>query len=99
MILLGVLDDEPRARRSSPFRLAWILPAALALWPSTVSSQTIWVEGEKPFRSSVSRHPWWYDQVKKSQLSGGDSISHWSDDKDGIAEYVLSVPSAARYTF
>jgi hypothetical protein len=40
-------------------------------------AQTIWVEGEKPARSTMNRHPWWYDQVKKDQLSGGDWVSNF----------------------
>ncbi|MGC8638269.1 MAG: hypothetical protein ACP5XB_00145 [Isosphaeraceae bacterium] len=62
-------------------------------------AQTIWVEGESPTRSTMTRHPWWYDQVKKDQLSGGDWISNWSDDKDGIASYVVQAPTTARYSF
>ncbi|WP_165074192.1 hypothetical protein [Paludisphaera rhizosphaerae] len=64
-----------------------------------VHGQTIWVEAEKPERATVSRHPWWYDQVKKDQLSGGDWISNWSDDKDGELEYSIQVPAAGRYAF
>ena len=29
--------------------------------------EVIWVEGEKPTKSSMNRHPWWYDQVKKAR--------------------------------
>ncbi len=47
----------------------------------------------------MSRHPWWYDQVKKNLLSGGDWISHWSDDRDGTIEYALQVPATAHYHF
>ena len=45
----------------------------------------------------MTRHPWWYDQVKKDQLSGGDWISNWSDDKDGVADYTIQVPATATY--
>jgi len=76
-----------------------VFSSSTILYLVPVSSQTIWVEGEKPSRSNVSRHPWWYDQVKKSQLSGGDWISHWSDDRDGVVEYWLFAPSSAHYTF
>ncbi len=66
--------------------------------PAPVHAQTIWVEGEKPARSTMTRHPWWYDKVKKNALAGGDWISNWSDDKDGVAEYAIQVPAASRYT-
>jgi hypothetical protein len=61
--------------------------------------QTVWVEAESSRSVSLQRHPWWYDQVKKNQLSGGDWISNWSDDRDGVAEYSLQIPGAGRYTF
>lgn len=73
----------------------WIL-LATAL-PAT--AQTVWVEGERPARSSVVRHASWYDQVKKDGLSGGDWISHWSDEKPGLVEYAFDVPKAGRYAF
>ncbi|MBV8487449.1 MAG: hypothetical protein JO161_04150 [Planctomycetaceae bacterium] len=79
--------------------LSIILALGSLFSPTPVRSQTIWVEGEKPFRSTMSRHPWWYDQVKKNQLSGGDWISHWSSEGDGAAAYVVSVPATARYAF
>ncbi|MGA9926703.1 MAG: hypothetical protein WBQ29_25130 [Isosphaeraceae bacterium] len=31
-------------------------------------------------------------------LSGSDWISNWSDDKDGVAEYVIEVPATGHYT-
>ncbi len=64
-------------------------------WPA----QTVWVEAEKPVRSTMNRHPWWYDQVKKDQLSGGDWISNFSDQGPGQAEYLVEIPKTARYTF
>ena len=57
--------------------------------PPIAMAQTIWVEGERPARSTMNRHPWWYDQVKKDQLSGGDWISNFSEEKEGEAEYAL----------
>ena len=67
--------------------------------PPIAMAQTIWVEGERPARSTMNRHPWWYDQVKKDQLSGGDWISNFSEEKEGEAEYRFDVPKAARYAF
>ncbi|MFO0956568.1 MAG: hypothetical protein U0800_03765 [Isosphaeraceae bacterium] len=62
-------------------------------------AQTIWVEAEKPLRSNATRHPGWYDQVKKDMLSGGDWISNWSTDTDGTLEYRVEIPKAGRYAF
>ena len=86
------------AHRDVAFRMVLIVPLAIALLPAPVPGQTIWVEGEKPARSTMSRHPWWYDQVKKNLLSGSDWISNWSDDKDGVAEYVIKGPVTGHYT-
>ena len=65
----------------------------------TVRAEVIWVEGEKPASSTVTRHPWWYDQVKKPELSGGDFISHWDKDKVGEAEYRFDAGAAGRHEF
>jgi len=32
----------------------------------------VWIEGEKPVKAAMNRHPWWYDQVDRAQLSGGE---------------------------
>jgi hypothetical protein len=90
---------------TSPSIRPLFLALLAALGPLTLVSmesargQTVWVEGESSRRASVQRHPWWYDQVKKDQLSGGDWISHWSDDRDGVAEYPVQVSAAGRYAF
>jgi len=74
----------------------WTFLAFLMASPGSALGQTIWVEGERPARSNMNRHPWWYDQVKKDQLSGGDWISNFSEEKEGEAEYTFDVPKAAR---
>ena len=71
------------------------LVVILAALPA--SAATIWVEGEKPARSTMNRHPWWYDQVKRDQLSGGDLISNFHDEKAGEAEYAVHVEEAGEY--
>ena len=58
----------------------------------------IWVEGEKPVKSNVHRHPWWYDKVNRELLSGGDFISNWGD-QPGEAEYSVVAPAAGEYDF
>jgi hypothetical protein len=65
-------------------------PAAVPGW--------IWVEGEKPAKSTMTKHPW-YDQVKRDQLSGGDFISHFDPAKAGEAEYAVAAPAAGAYDF
>ena len=80
----------------------WYGGALLVLamgWQPGAWGQTIWVEGERPARSTMNRHPWWYDQVKKDQLSGGDWISNFSEEKEGEAEYAFEVPKTGRYAF
>ncbi len=77
----------------------WAALVLVSVCQPGVVAQTIWVEGERPVRSSMNRHPWWYDQVKKDQLSGGDWISNFSEEKEGEAEYAFDVPGAARYAF
>ena len=47
----------------------------------------------------MNRHPWWYDQVKREQLSGGDFISNFNQDKAGEAEYHITAPEAGEYEF
>lgn len=62
-------------------------------------SEAIWIEGENATRKNVTRHPWWYDQVKKDVLSGGEWISHFDDKKAGSAEYDFNVLTAGTYAF
>jgi hypothetical protein len=59
----------------------------------------VWVEGEKPEVNQMHRHPWWYDQVKKDQFSGGDFISNFDKDNPGVAEYKFTAPVAGEYEF
>jgi hypothetical protein len=75
-----------------------LLLAALCVWSfaNPVRAGWIWVEGEKPVRSTMHRHPYWYDQVKRDQLSGGDLISNFAD-QPGEASYRPVAPSAGEY--
>jgi len=59
----------------------------------------IWVEGESPQAQTMTRHPWWYDKVKKEQLSGGDFISNWSDKQPGEATYSFRASTAGERVF
>ena len=65
---------------------------------ASLHAAVIWTEGEKPLKADVKRHPWWYDKVKKDQLSGGDFISNWSD-KPADIEYAITAPKAGEYEF
>ncbi len=64
-----------------------LLLALTLLFSCYMPAATIWIEAERPATKSVTRHPWWYDQVKSNELSGDDFISHWNKDKAGEVEY------------
>jgi len=66
---------------------------------ATLHAETVWCEGESPVSHTMNRHPWWYDQVKRDQLSGGDWISNFSPEKEGTASYEIEIPRAAKYFF
>lgn len=76
-------------------QLLWFATSLLAL----ADVPWIWIEGEKPAESRVTRHPWWYDQVKRHDFSGGDFISHWSDKQPGELTYRFDAPEAGGYDF
>jgi len=63
------------------------------------SAAWVWIEGEEPAVNRMNRHPWWYDQVKRDQFSGGDFISNFDKDKPGEAEYRFDAPHAAEFDF
>lgn len=65
---------------------------------SSVRAETIWVEGEKPTKSTLNRHPW-YNDVKKDQLSGGDWISNFADKKPAEAEYSVTAKERGQFEF
>ena len=64
-----------------------------------LQAESIWIEGEKPSKSTMNRHPWWYDQVKKDHLSGGDWISNFDPKKLGEAEYSITAREGGKYEF
>jgi hypothetical protein len=73
-----------------------LLSLLLSLLPSPAA--TLWQEGEAPVKSTMHRHPWWFDQVKKDLLSGGDWISNFAKE-EGTADYQLEVTKAGNYVF
>jgi hypothetical protein len=71
----------------------------IVLAPTAAPGETIWIEGEKPAKSTVTRHPWYGGQIKRELLSGGDFLSHWDGAKIGEAEYRVVAPKAGDYGF
>ena len=76
------------------FALAWFVLSGVPL-----RAAWIWIEGEKPAVNKMHRHPWWYDQVKREQFSGGDFISNFDKDRPGEAEYRFDAAAAGDYEF
>ena len=75
------------------------LSAALLPFGTIVRADTLWIEGERTSANGVTRHPWWYDQVKTNELSGGDLISNWSKEKPGELEYHVQAAQEGPYEF
>jgi|MDTC01.3.fsa_nt_gb hypothetical protein len=80
-------------------RILWVAVTFILAGAPTAQSATIWVEGEKPAANTMNRHPWWYDKVKRNQLSAGDWISNFSKEKEGTADYRFTVPARGKYAF
>ena len=57
-------------------RMRWIIVNLLCLWPLVSHAEVLWIEGESPTTSTMHRHPWWYDKVKRDQLSGGTGVHY-----------------------
>ena len=83
------------------YHLRWfavLFLAACAVLPGrAVAAALISIEGEAPATVSVTRHPWWYEKVKKDMLSGGDFLAHFDDAKAGEASYQASITEAGDY--
>jgi hypothetical protein len=86
---------------SGKAKLLSLLAVVLGVLMSEARSlaAVIWIEGENATKADVHRHPWWYDKVKKDELSGGDFISNWNDKKAGELEYTFQAPTAGDYEF
>lgn len=78
-----------------------IFATLLAVWagPRAQAADSIWIEGESPQSQTMTRHPWWYDKVKRDQLSGGDFLSNWTDKQPGEATYAFRASAAGEYVF
>lgn len=88
------MSSSQRSRYAA--RMAALLFASFSA--VSVPAAYIWIEGEKPAQQDVTRHPFWYDQVKKDELSGGDWISNWNDNKAGTLSYSFTVEKPGAYT-
>ena len=71
----------------------------LFLISGALAQDFVWVEGEAATKSNAVSHVWYSGQVKKEELSGGDFVSHWSDQAAGEASYSFQAPSAGDYDF
>ena len=93
--------NTPKSRATARVSLAVLAAVLMVLMILTPPARAavIWIEGEKPSNAAMNRHPWWYDQVKKDQLSGGDFISNWNGEKAGLAEYRFDAPRAGEFEF
>ncbi len=78
--------------------LVLALGGALCWTAGQAAGEVIWIEGEQPVQSRVTRHPW-YTQVKREELSGSDLLSHFDNDRPGEAEYRFSAQAAGQYDF
>ena len=60
----------------------------------------LWVEAEKPARSSTHRNAW-FDDVDAAELSGGAQIANFSEvnQPGGWAEYDVTMPTHGEYRF
>ncbi|MBC8039509.1 MAG: hypothetical protein H7Y06_03120, partial [Opitutaceae bacterium] len=73
--------------------------ALLCLGTATTQAAWVWVEGEQPASTNIRPHPWYSNQVKKDQLSGGGFLAHFDETKPGVADYKFNVSAAGAYAF
>lgn len=79
-------------------RLHLLLGALLSAGLANCHADSIWVEGEAARSKQVTHHGW-YDGVKKDVLSGGEWLSHFDPNRQGLATYELTVKTSGRYKF
>lgn len=75
----------------------WLAALALA-GVGSIHAEVLWTEGEAASANRMNRHPWWYDQVKKAEFSGGDFISNFNDQSAGEADFSVTTKAAGNYT-
>jgi len=85
--------------RRIPWRAAAVLILGIIFGLPARAADYIWLEAEAAQTQSMTRHPWWYDKVKRDQLSGNDFISNWNDKLAGEATYSMQVTKDKDYVF
>ena len=60
-------------------------------------AEILWVEAEQPAKATLTRHPWWYEKVKRAEFSGGGFVAHWDADKPGLAQYDVLAKAAGEH--
>ena len=73
--------------------VAILMSASTTTW---VGGESIWLEGERPDRSTVKRHGW-YSSTESELLSGGAWLSHFGD-QEATAEYTIEIPESGNYS-
>ncbi len=74
-----------------------LLLAAIVASPIR-AKESVWLEGEAATSHTFKKHGW-YDGVNKSLLSGGNWLSHYSQDGPGEAVYDFSIKEGGHYTW
>ncbi|MCA9266218.1 MAG: hypothetical protein KDA60_20300, partial [Planctomycetales bacterium] len=79
--------------------LALFILMSLALGArASETTDVVWIEGEDAQQRRVS-HNGWYDSVKKEALSGGEWLTHFDEQREGLVEYEFSVQRRDEYDF
>jgi transcriptional regulator with XRE-family HTH domain len=91
------LMTSSREIRRLPTVLLFAAVLAVGAGPRVRAADYLWIEGESPQSQTMTRHPWWYDKVKKDQLSGGDFLSNWTDKQPGEATYAFRANAAGEH--
>lgn len=76
---------------------AMIVRLLLLLSLAAAAADPIWIEGESPVESKVTKHPWYHGEVKAGLLSGGGFLSHFDEAFPGTAAYQVEVKEAGEY--
>lgn len=82
----------------SPLRLLAFLLLATSFSLLAESPDYLWIEGEHPTQTNVGKHPWYYGEIQKAELSGEDFLAHFGE-APGWASYTFKVSEAGEYHF
>lgn len=81
-----------------PSGIIFLLFVLVAFLGKVQAYDFIWIEGEAPSQTNVGKHPWYYGEINKSELSGNDFLAHFGD-QPGTASYTFQAPAAGDYHF